>query len=95
MYFPSFTFCAVPVFPPTLRPSIYAFLPLPFVTTDSKALLTSFDVLSLITFLTIVFLFSFIIEFVSGSFKLFTMYGLYKTPPFIAADTAVICCNVV
>lgn len=89
---PSFTFCAVPVLPPTRYPSIYAFLPLPLVTTLSKALLTSLDVSFVITFLIFTGVFSFITEFVSGSFKLLTIYGLYNMPPFIAAETAVICC---
>lgn len=69
-----------------------AFFPLPLVTTLSKARLTSFEVSADITFLTFVGVFSFITELVSGSFKLFTMYGLYNMPPFIAAETAVICC---
>ena len=76
MYAPSLTFCAVPVFPPTLYPSIYAFLPLPLVTTLSSARLTSLDAFLDITRLILTGVFSFITELVSGSFKLFTMYGL-------------------
>ena len=37
--------------------------------------------------------FSKITLLVSGSFKLFTIYGLYNIPPLIAALTAVICCD--
>lgn len=44
------------------------------------------------TFLTICGLFSLIISPVFGSTILLTTYGLYSVPPFIVADTAVICC---
>ena len=70
---------------------MYAFLPLPLVTTLSRARLTSLDVSELITRLTFFLVFSLITELVSGSFKLLTIYGLYKIPPLIAADTAVTC----
>ena len=46
----------------------------------------------LITLLTLTLVFSFITELVSGSFKLFTIYGLYNIPPLIAAETAATCC---
>ena len=71
---------------------MYAFLPLPLVTTLSRARLTSLDASGLITCLTFFLVFSLITELVSGSFKLLTIYGLYKIPPLIAADTAVTCC---
>ena len=44
------------------------------------------------TFLIICGLFSLIISPVFGSTILLTKYGLYSVPPFIVADTAVICC---
>ena len=71
---------------------MYAFLPLPKLTTCSNAYLTLSLVDLDITFLTTFVLFSFTIVLVTGSFKLFTTYGLSNIPPLIAADTAVICC---
>lgn len=68
-----------------------AVLPVPFVTTLSKAYLTLSLVSSLMTFLTTTGSLFVIIVFVSGSLILLTIYGLYKVPPFIAALTAVIC----
>ena len=43
------TFCAVPVFPPTRRPSVKALRPVPFATTDSSASLTCAEASSLMT----------------------------------------------
>lgn len=71
---------------------MYAFLPLPKLTTCSNAYLTLSLVDLDITFLTTFVLFSFTIVLVTGSFRLFTTYGLSSIPPLIAADTAVICC---
>ena len=71
---------------------MYAFLPLPKLTTCSNAYLTLSLVDLEITFLTTFVLFSFTIVLVTGSFRLFTTYGLSSIPPLIAADTAVICC---
>ena len=71
---------------------MYAFLPLPRLTTCSNAYLTLSLVDLDITFLTTFVLFSFTIVLVTGSFRLFTTYGLSSIPPLIAADTAVICC---
>ena len=71
---------------------MYAFLPLPRLTTCSNAYLTLSLVDLYITFLTTFVLFSFTIVLVTVSFRLFTTYGLSSIPPLIAADTAVICC---
>ena len=94
MYLPSLpTFCAVPVFPPILYPSMYALCPLPFATTLSSAYLTRLLVSFVIkfSFFNLGYV-SFMISPVSLSLMLFITYGVYIFPSFIILLTAKTCC---
>ena len=88
-YFPVFTPSSeVPVFPPILYPSTFAFLPVPSDTTDSIILRTfsdiSFDITSPL-FSTGSSVFSPVLD----SIVAVIILGVIKSPPFAIVETAV------